>query len=174
MSEKWVRLDVADGVGLVTMDRPPVNALNREMRRQLVATFDAISEREDIRCAVLTGTGHEGQIYNITGPDRQSFAEVTAIMADITGIKLTYVPLEDAAQYAMFDAMGIPRRPVDDQSVNGIPWNSDDMVSFGRAIREGFLDICTDDVHRLTGRRARSVRQMIAENVEMLRAAATA
>lgn len=57
MSEKWVRLDVADGVGLVTMDRPPVNALNREMRRQLVATFDAISEREDIRCAVLTGTG---------------------------------------------------------------------------------------------------------------------
>ena len=57
MSEKWVRLEVSKGVGLVTMDRPPVNALNREMRRQMVATFDAISEREDIRCAVLTGTG---------------------------------------------------------------------------------------------------------------------
>lgn len=138
---------------------------------------EAMVWREDcVDCAVavLTGTGHEGKIYNITGPDRQSFAEVTAIMADITGIKLTYVPLEDAAQYAMFDAMGIPRRPVDDQSVNGIPWNSDDMVSFGRAIREGFLDICTDDVHRLTGRRARSVRQMIEDNAEMLRAAATA
>ena len=57
MSEEWVRLEVADGVGLVTLDRPPVNALNRAMRRQIVATFDAIAERDDIRCAVLTGTG---------------------------------------------------------------------------------------------------------------------
>jgi hypothetical protein len=59
----------------------------------------------------------------------------------------------------MFDAMGIPRRPVDDQTVAGVPWNSDDMVSFGRAIREGFLEICTDDVERLTGRPARSTRR---------------
>lgn len=136
--------------------------------------YEAMVWREDcVDCAVavLTGPGHEGQIYNITGPDRQSFAEVTSLIAEITGVPLDYVPLDDAAQYAIFDAMGIPRRPVDDQEVNGIPWNSDDMVSFGRAIREGFLDICTQDVERLTGRPARSVRQMIEENAEMLRAA---
>ncbi|WP_028029522.1 enoyl-CoA hydratase/isomerase family protein [Gemmobacter nectariphilus] len=57
MEDQFVRLDVTDHVALVTLDRPPVNALNRVMRRQLVATFDAISEREDIRCAVLTGAG---------------------------------------------------------------------------------------------------------------------
>ncbi|MBU4609398.1 enoyl-CoA hydratase/isomerase family protein [Achromobacter sp. GG226] len=57
MTDTVVRLDVADGVAVVTLDRPPVNALNRDMRRQIVATFDAISEREDIRCAVLTGNG---------------------------------------------------------------------------------------------------------------------
>ena len=57
MSEEWVRLEVSEGVGLVTLDRKPVNALNRDMRRMLVATFDAIAERDDIRCAVLTGTG---------------------------------------------------------------------------------------------------------------------
>ena len=55
---------------------------------------------------------------------------------------------------------------------NGIPWNSDDMVSFGRAIREGFLAVCTNDVERLTGQPARSVRHMIEENAGMLRAAA--
>ena len=57
MSEEWVRLEVSEGVALVTLDRKPVNALNRDMRRRLVATFDAISEREDVRCAVLTGAG---------------------------------------------------------------------------------------------------------------------
>ncbi|MEO0033674.1 MAG: hypothetical protein RIS94_3432 [Pseudomonadota bacterium] len=121
--------------------------------------------------AVLGGEGHEGKVYNITGPELQTFREVSALMADITGRPVEYVPLDDDAQYAMFDAMGIPRRPVDDQSVNGIPWNSDDMVTFGQAIREGFLEVCTDDVLHLTGRPARSVRQMIEDNVEMLRGA---
>lgn len=121
--------------------------------------------------AVLTGEGHEGQIYNITGPDLQTFGEVAAIMAEVTGRLVEHVSLDDEGQYAMFDAMGIPRRPVDDLEVAGIPWNSDDMVSFGRAIREGFLELCTNDVERLTGRKARSVRQMIEENAEMLRGA---
>lgn len=58
MREKWVRMDVEGGVGLVTMDRKPVNALNREMRRQMVALFDEISERQDVRCAVLTGANN--------------------------------------------------------------------------------------------------------------------
>lgn len=57
MSENFVRLEVSDYVAIVTMDRPPVNALNRDMRRQLVAIFDEISERQDIRCAILTATG---------------------------------------------------------------------------------------------------------------------
>lgn len=121
--------------------------------------------------AVLTGEGHEGQIYNITGPDLQTFAEVAAIMTEVTGRPVEHISLDDEGQYAMFDAMGIPRRPVDDLEVAGIPWNSDDMVSFGRAIREGFLDLCTNDVERLTGRKARSVRQMIEDNAELLRGA---
>jgi NAD(P)H dehydrogenase (quinone) len=46
------------------------------------------------------------------------------------------------------------------------------MVTFGQAIREGFLAICSNDVERLTGRQARTVRAMIEANVEMLRGAA--
>lgn len=136
--------------------------------------LSAMVWRDDcIECAVavLAGEGHENRTYNITGPELQTFGEIAALMADITGRPLEYVALDDEGQYAVFDAMGIPRRPVDDQVVAGIPWNSDDMVTFGAALRDGYLEICTDDVERLTGRKARSVRQMIEENVEMLRGA---
>ncbi|MBB5984729.1 SDR family oxidoreductase [Sphingobium lignivorans] len=136
---------------------------------------EAMVWRDDcVACAVavLTTPGHENKVYNITGPALQTFDEVAALVREITGRPLEHVKVDDEGQYALFDAMGIPRRPVDDQYVKGIPWNSDDMVTFGRAIREGFLEICTDDVERLTGRKARSVRQMIEENREMLQAAA--
>ncbi len=122
--------------------------------------------------AVLAGEGHAGQIYNITGPELQTCAEMAALLSEITGVPVASVPLTDEEQYGVFDAMGIPRRPVDDQTVGGIPWNSDDMVTFGVAIREGFLEVCSNDVERLTGHPARSVRQMIEENVGMLRGSA--
>jgi NAD(P)H dehydrogenase (quinone) len=136
---------------------------------------EAMVWREDCvesAAAVLTSEGHAGQTYTITGPALQTFAEVTALMAEITGVALDYVAVDDAGQYAMFDAMGIPRRPVDNLEVGGIPWNSDDMVTFGAAIRDGFLAICSDDVLKLTGKPARSVRLMIEENAALLRDAA--
>jgi enoyl-CoA hydratase/carnithine racemase len=57
MTDKSVIVEIKDKVALVTLNRPPVNALNREMRRELVAIFDDISARDDIRCAVLTAQG---------------------------------------------------------------------------------------------------------------------
>lgn len=159
---------------MIVMAGPGVMA-SRQWISNAGAGREAMVWREDCALcavAVLAGEGHGGQTYDITGPDLQSFAEVTALLAEVTGVPLDYVPVSDEQQYAMFDAMGIPRRPVDDQYVSGIPWNSDDMVSFGRAIREGFLEIRSGDVQRLLGRPPRSVRAMIAENVEMLRGAA--
>jgi NAD(P)H dehydrogenase (quinone) len=125
----------------------------------------------DSAVAVLTGTGHANKAYQITGPNRETFAQVVAMMNEIVGCSIKLVETDDVGMYAMFDAMGIPREPVDDQSVAGIPWNSDDMVSFERAIREGYLDICSGDVELLTGHKPRSVRQMIENNAAMLREA---
>jgi len=133
---------------------------------------EAMVWREDcVNCAVavLTQDGHENKAYPITGPACENFEQLVAMLNDIVGCSVRLVESDDDGMYAMFDAMGIPREPVDDQSVAGIPWNSDDMVSFERSIREGYLDICTDDVEKLTGKKARSVRQMTAENAEFLK-----
>lgn len=52
-----VRVEMDGMVALVTLDRPPVNALDRKTRYELVSVFDEISQRDDIRAAVLTGAG---------------------------------------------------------------------------------------------------------------------
>ena len=46
-----------DYIATVVMDRPPVNAQNSEFRQELIATFDSLTDRDDVRVAILTGTG---------------------------------------------------------------------------------------------------------------------
>jgi len=52
-----VSLEVSDYIAVVRLNKPPVNALDRETRLRLIEVFDEISERADIRVAILTGTG---------------------------------------------------------------------------------------------------------------------
>jgi enoyl-CoA hydratase len=51
------RVEVADHVATVTMCRAPVNAQNARFREELMAVFDALHDREDVRALVLTGEG---------------------------------------------------------------------------------------------------------------------
>lgn len=48
---------VEDGIATVTMNRPPVNAQNLGFRQELIALFDELSVREDVRVIILTGAG---------------------------------------------------------------------------------------------------------------------
>ena len=51
------KLEVSDFVATVTLSRPPVNAQNRRFREEIVAIFDELSDRSDVRAIVLTGAG---------------------------------------------------------------------------------------------------------------------
>ncbi len=59
MSETYetLRLEVADFVATVTLDRPPVNAQNRAFKEELIRVFDELHDRDDVRAVVLTGAG---------------------------------------------------------------------------------------------------------------------
>lgn len=52
-----VRLEVDEHIALVTMDAPPVNAQNAQFNIEMAYAFDCISDRDDIRVAILTGAG---------------------------------------------------------------------------------------------------------------------
>ena len=51
------KLAVSDHVATVTLARPPVNAQNRRFREEIIAIFDTLSDRSDVRAIVLTGEG---------------------------------------------------------------------------------------------------------------------
>ncbi len=57
METKLVKVVVADHIAVVTMDHPPVNAQNAEFNVELAWVFDSLSDRRDVRVAVLTGAG---------------------------------------------------------------------------------------------------------------------
>lgn len=52
-----VRLDVADGIAVVTLDNPPVNSMPMEVVGELTQIFDSFNDRDDVRVVVLTGAG---------------------------------------------------------------------------------------------------------------------
>jgi len=114
----------------------------------------------DAAVAVLTGRGHENRGYDITGPDLVSYREVGALIGEFTGQMVRVDLTDEAGLYAVFDSLGVPREPIDNFVASGNPWNSNDMVSFEVAVRDGRFAVESTDFERITGRRPRSLRAL--------------
>jgi len=75
MNTEVIRCEVSDYIARVTMDRPPVNALSQEFQEEMMLVFDTISDRDDVRVAVLTGAGRHfcagADIKSRAGSERQ-------------------------------------------------------------------------------------------------------
>jgi enoyl-CoA hydratase/carnithine racemase len=57
MTAEIIQTEIQDHIATVTIDRPPVNAMNRQMFDEVQAAFDALNNRADVRVAVFTGAG---------------------------------------------------------------------------------------------------------------------
>jgi len=140
-------------------------AATGEGRMPLIARADCIRAA----AAAMLATGTEDQTFNITGPEALTYREVCRILAECAGKSIEWVDCTPEQAYAEFDAMGIPRAAVADQSVGGIPWSSDDMVSMQVGIAGGWFDVFSDDVERLTGTKPRGFRDFAFDHQEFLR-----
>jgi len=109
-----------------------------EARVNLVDTRDIAA----VAVAALTGPGHEGQVYAVTGPQALTFTEVAATLTAATGRTFTYraVDREDFAQ--TLQRWGLPPATADDLA--------EEYDRIGR--HHPAFEAVTDTVPRLTGR----------------------
>lgn len=124
----------------------------------------AFVSREDcVACAteVLLQRGHENRAYDITGPELMTVEQALTMAGEIAGKPIVLDHVDDEAMFAYFDSLGIPRHASDVVPEGPIPWSSDDMVTFGRSIREGYFDVLTDHVERIAGRKPRPLREIM-------------
>ena len=72
MSE-FVRLEVADGVGTIRLDRPKMNALNAQVQEEIRAAAVEATEREDVKAVVIYG----GERVFAAGADIKEMADLS-------------------------------------------------------------------------------------------------
>ena len=88
--EHWITLAGADGVAVVTMVRPPVNAMSRAFMTELSAAIDRVEGEAAIRVALIT-SGLPGMfsggadIKELEGLDARGCADFVALGQGVFG-----------------------------------------------------------------------------------------
>ncbi len=121
--------------------------------------------------AVLTSPNHEGAVYEITGPELYTFRQAATMASELTGRPVEYESVSEQERLAIFDRAGVPRAYVEGMTSDdgtGV-WGSEEMVSYERAIREGYFSVCSRHVQFLTGRPACSLRDVFVANLDALK-----
>lgn len=57
MDTAIIKTEISEYIARVTIDRPPVNAMNRQMFDEIQVAFDALNNHQDVRVAIFTGAG---------------------------------------------------------------------------------------------------------------------
>jgi NAD(P)H dehydrogenase (quinone) len=112
--------------------------------------------REDCAAAaaaVLLQSGHEGAVHEITGPESFGADDLAALYAEIGGRPVRARALDDAA----FVASLVGDAANDDH----LRYGAELVASFGRSIREGYMDSRTDAVEELTGRAPQRLAEIL-------------
>ena len=77
MELETLRVEIADRVATITIDRPEKrNALNGQVRAELMHALDALEPDDDVRVVVITGAGEKAFV---AGADIGEFAERTPL-----------------------------------------------------------------------------------------------
>jgi uncharacterized protein YbjT (DUF2867 family) len=98
----------------------------------------------DVIVETLTRPGHEGQAYDLTGPEAITYGEAAARLSRALGKPVTYVDVAPADFKRAMLGYGAPE------------WLVDGMIDYERLCIEGGAAAVTDTFARLMGKKPRS------------------
>jgi uncharacterized protein YbjT (DUF2867 family) len=122
-----------------------------DARLSMVDTRDVAA----VAAALLTQPGDDGAAHEVTGPEALSYHDVAAALSKATGRKITYVDAPDDAVAAALRGFGLP-----DWMVGALV---DLYQDYRRSGTDGYAARVTDTVQRLTGRRPRTLDELLAD-----------
>ncbi len=102
-----------------------------------------------VAVGVLTGEGHEGREYDVTGPSAVTAADQAALATKLAGRPVDVIDVDDETYAGGLVAAGVPEAfaPL--------------LVSFGASIRLGKLERVTDVVERVGGRKPTALEDLV-------------
>ena len=128
---EFVTLDVSDGIGTIRLDRPPMNALNRQVQEEIRAAAREPTVRADVKAVIVYG----GEKVFAAGADikelaEMSFVQMSEVVADLQSAigSISEIPKPTVAAvtgYALGGglelALGADRRIIGDNVKVGTP-----------------------------------------------------
>lgn len=125
-----------------------------EARIPMIDTRDIAA----VAAAALTEPGHEGKRYTLTGPEALSYREAVAVLSDVLGRPLTYVPETDDDAWSRLRRRGLP------------PWHIAAQLALAGYQRQGGgTDIITDTIEVVTGRPPRTFQDFARDHAPSFR-----
>jgi uncharacterized protein YbjT (DUF2867 family) len=104
-----------------------------------------------VAVATLTGRGHEGETYTLTGPEALSFDDVASRLSQLLGRQIRHLRVSPDEVSAALQSSGVPA------------WFADDMARLHGMLAGGYEEAVSDDVRALTGRPPRTLAQFVRD-----------
>lgn len=79
--KKYVRWSCEDAVGLMVIDNPPVNALSKQVIKEIIQCMQEMKENEKVLAAIITGAGNKAFVG---GGDIKGFPALIQGGAEVT------------------------------------------------------------------------------------------
>jgi uncharacterized protein YbjT (DUF2867 family) len=106
-----------------------------------------------VAASVLTTKGHEGFIYEITGPEALTYTQVAECLSSLLDRQISYVNVPDGAARQSMLGMGMS------------PWLAEGMITLYHMFKaNGPTSMVLETVERIAGRKPRTLAAYLKEH----------